>query len=90
MDNREYTLIPTQTLNRILKVLEKLEPKVQGDSRWITQEEAMKQLNCGDQTLRRLRAKGDIKYRTLGGRKGILIDRKSIESFNQYNSNKCD
>lgn len=86
----EYTLIPTATLTRLIKVLEKLEPKVQENERWITQAEAMKLLNCGEQTLRRLRAKKQIKSRTLGGRKGILIDRKSIESFNLYNSSSCD
>lgn len=89
MDSRneeiQYTLVPTKLLNRMVAVLEKLEPKVQEEERWIKEEEAMKRLYCGKTKLYELRKDGKIKYRAIGGKK-ILIDAKSVESYNYQNS----
>jgi hypothetical protein len=85
----EYILIPKKDFYRMLNVLEKVEPLVREKKvEWITQAEAMALLGCGEQTLRRLRSKGSILYKTLGSRKGIMISRKSVEAYNDANSSK--
>lgn len=85
----EFTLIPTRDLHRIMSVIARIEPLLttqKGD--WITPEQARGLLNCSDQTLRRLRAKGEIRYRTLGGQKGIMYSQKSLDKYQEQNSNK--
>lgn len=77
--------IPADYLERLEKKLDNvmayIETNYETRTKWIRPEEAMRLIGCKEGMLRKLRKAGKIEWMQFGESRGVMILRKSVESF---------
>lgn len=76
----DYTMIPTGLFQRLVRVLDAVEPIViREEGEFVSEKEALRLLGCGKTKLHELKKVGHIRYSSCG--KAHRYCRKSLEKY---------